>query len=71
MLQGYFSHELQLMRSLRQYYLDECGIELIGFRRDEKDWEQLAYVLESFAARIPARDPLLAQELSEMERLLE
>lgn len=71
MLQGYFSHELELMHSLRQYYLDECGIELIGFRRDDKDWEQLADVLESFAARIPAKDPLLAQELSEMEKLLE
>jgi hypothetical protein len=71
MLQGYFSHELELMRSMRSYYLSECGIELIGFRRDEKDWGQLADVLETFAARIPARDPLLAQELSEMGALLD
>ena len=70
MLQGYFSHEIELMRSMRSYYLNECGIELIGFRRDEKDWDQLASVLESFASRITARDPMLAQELSEMEDLL-
>jgi hypothetical protein len=71
MLQGYFSHEVELMRAMRSYYLNECGIELIGFRRDEKDWAQLVDVLESFAARIPARDPMLAQELSEMEDLLD
>ncbi|HEY3778673.1 MAG TPA: SIR2 family protein [Rhizomicrobium sp.] len=71
MIQGYFSHEIELMRSMRSYYLNECGIELIGFRRDEKDWEQLAAVLEDFALRIPARDPMLAQELSEMGDLLD
>lgn len=70
MLQGYFSHEIELMRSMRTYYLDECGIQLIGFRRDENDWDQLANVLEAFASRITARDPMLAQELSEMEALL-
>lgn len=70
MLQGYFSHEIELMRSMRNYYLNECGIELIGFRRDERNWEQLADVLDAFAGRIPARDPMLAQELSEMGDLL-
>lgn len=70
MLQGYFAHEAELMRSMRSYFLNECGIELIGFRRDERDWEQLAEVLESFAHSIPARNPLLAQELSDMGDLL-
>jgi hypothetical protein len=70
MLQGFFSHELELMRAMKSYYLNECGIGLIGFRRDEKDWNQLAEVLENYASRVPARDSLLAQDLSEMEAIL-
>ncbi|CAN7358096.1 hypothetical protein [Rhizobium sp. LjRoot258] len=69
-LQGYFGHEIELMQSMRSYYLNECGIELIGFRRDEKDWDQLADVLEYFANNLEARDPMLAQDFSDMEALL-
>jgi hypothetical protein len=69
-LQGFFSHEEALLGSLRSYYLSECDIQLIPFRRDDKDWDQLLDVLEDFARRIPASAPLVLQTAQEMEDLL-
>lgn len=70
LLQGFFSHEYELMRSLKRYYLKECGIQLIPFLRDKKDWDQLIDVLEDFAGKIPAKNLEQLQEFLEMERLL-
>jgi len=70
MLQGYFAHEYELMRSLTLYYA-QCDIELIPFRRDLRDWGQLTEVLEAFAAIIPATTPLGLQVQMEMESFLE
>lgn len=70
-LQGFFSHEETLLRSLKSYYLSECGIELIPFLRDDKDWDQLLDVLEEFASSIPTSDPLVLQRAQEMEGLLD
>jgi hypothetical protein len=69
LLQGFFSHEQELARSLANYYA-ECGIELIPFLRDQKDWDQLIDVLEEFARRAPAGAPLNVQVLKDMEALL-
>jgi hypothetical protein len=70
MLQGYFAHEYELMRSLTQYY-SQCDIELIPFRRDQRDWGQLTDVLEAFATAMPATAPLALQVQMEMESYLE
>jgi hypothetical protein len=70
MLQGYFSHEYELMRSLSQYY-KQCDIQLLPFRRDEKDWAQLMEVLDVFARTIPASAPLRLQIQMEMESMLD
>lgn len=70
-LQGFFSHEESLLRSLRSYYLSECDIQLIPFRRDDKNWKQLLDVIEEFARQIPASDPLVLQKAQEMEDLLD
>jgi hypothetical protein len=70
MLQGYFEHEYELMRSLTQYYA-QCDIELIAFRRDQRDWGQLTEVLEVFATAMPATAPLALQVQMEMESYLE
>jgi hypothetical protein len=70
MLQGYFAHEYELMRSLTQYYA-QCDIELIPFGRDLRDWTQLTEVLEAFATVIPATTPLALQVQMEMESFLE
>jgi hypothetical protein len=69
-LQGFFSHEEALFQNLRSYYLSQCDIQLIPFLRDGKDWDQLLDVLEDFASRIPASDPLVLQKKQEMEELL-
>jgi hypothetical protein len=69
-LQGFFSHEQTLLKSMKSYYLGECGIQLIPFLRDEKDWGQLLEVLEAFAKVIPASTPYVLQKEQEMEDLL-
>ncbi|PND27039.1 SIR2 family protein [Sinorhizobium sp. M4_45] len=69
MLQGYFSHQAELMRSLTRYYR-QCDIQLVPFQRDKKDWTQLIEVLEHFADVMPATSPLNVQVQAEMEALL-
>ena len=36
LLAGFFSHELELMRRLKQYYAAECAVELMPFSKDQK-----------------------------------
>jgi hypothetical protein len=69
MLQGFFSHQQQLMVNLASYYRN-FGIQLIPFLRDNKDWEQLIDVLDDFAQRAPAADLMKLQKLADMEDLL-
>jgi hypothetical protein len=70
LLPGFFSHEEELARSLSNYYA-ECGIQLIPFLRDQKDWDQLMDVLEEYASIAPAGAPLNVQIFKEMEALLD
>lgn len=70
LLQGFYSHEFELMRSLAHYYRD-CDIQLLPFLKDQRDWNQLFEVLESFSLTIQASDILNVQELREMEELLD
>jgi hypothetical protein len=69
LLQGFFSHETTLLRSMETYYLRECGIQLVPFLRDQKDFEQLFDVLEDFAQRIPASEPLVLERGQMLEKL--
>jgi hypothetical protein len=69
LLQGFFSHETALLRSMEIYYLHECGIQLIPFLRDQKDRDQLLDVLEDFAQRMPASGPLVLQQVQVLEDL--
>ena len=71
LLQGFFSHEVQLFRTLRSYYLQECGIELLPFQRDQKDHDQLFDVLTEFVRSIKPSDPLVLQRAQEMETMLD
>jgi hypothetical protein len=70
MLQGFFSFETELCNALQTYFLNECGVELIPYLRDEHDWRQLIFVLEHFAKGLPMNSKLVAQELLEMKALL-
>ena len=70
LLQGFFSHERELMVNMRTYYRD-CGIDLLPFLKDQEGWEQLLYVLESFGRSVPASSPAVLQQFKEMEALLD
>jgi hypothetical protein len=69
LLQGFFSHETTVLRSMETYYLTECGIQLIPFLRDQKGWDQLLDVLENFAQRMPTSTPLALQQAQILETL--
>lgn len=70
LLQGFFSHEEQLARSLKSYYR-ECGIELVPFLRDQKDWDQLIDIIEEYTRLAPAGPAIKVQRLKDMETLLD
>lgn len=69
-LQGFFSHELEVMTNLETYYLGS-GIQLIPFLRDQKNWDQLIDVLAEFGRHAPASEPMKIEEFREMGALLE
>jgi hypothetical protein len=69
LLQGFFSHETTLLRSMEGYYLRECGIQLIPFLRDQRNWDQLLDVLEDFARQMPASAPLILERVEMLEAL--
>jgi len=69
LLEGFFSHQLQLMLFMKRYYRD-CGIELIPFLMDDAGHDQLLNVLEDFSTRLPAKPMAVLAELNLMEELL-
>jgi len=69
LLQGFFSHETTLLRSMEAYYLRECGIQLIPFLRDQRNWDQLLEVLDDFARQMPASAPLILERMEMLEAL--
>ena len=70
LLQGFFSHERELMISLKSYYR-ECGIHLIPYLKDQEGWDQLLHVLESFGQSVPVSSTAVLQEFQEMRALLD
>lgn len=69
LIQGFFSHEEEVMRNLAIYYA-ESGIGLIPFLRDQKNWDQLIDVVENFARHMPAADQMKIERLRSMEAML-
>jgi len=69
-LQGFFSHEIELARSLESYFR-QFGIGLLPFSRDERDWNQLAEVINHLATEIPPGPALDLPSRIEMEDLLQ
>ena len=68
LVQGFFSHEQELARSLGDYYR-ESGIQLIPFSKDQQGWDQLLDVIESFARNISASGSVL-EDFIQMENWL-
>jgi len=69
LVQGFFSHEQTVVRSMEQYYRRECGIQLIPFLRDQKNHDQLIEVIEHFSKKMPAKEPLLLELGYQLEQL--
>ena len=69
-LQGFFTHEIELAKSLKEYFA-KFGVELIPFSRDENNWDQLAKVIEYLALELKIGNPLAVATLQEMKGLLE
>lgn len=69
-LQGFFSHELELARSLESYYLS-FGIELIPFSRDSNNWEGMVDAIKYIAEELPVGTDIALAEKAEMRGLLE
>jgi hypothetical protein len=70
-LQPYFSHELEMARHMEAYYSEECGVSLLPYLRDERDFGQLIDVIEYFAREIPIAATMGVQRRLEMEGLLD
>jgi len=68
-LYGLFSHEQQVAQSLSKYYA-EFGIEFLPYLKDNKDWDQLIDVLESYAEKMIATTPSQIANLKLLEDLL-
>jgi SIR2-like domain len=69
LIQGFFSNQVELYQSLRSYYAAECGIELIPYLRDFRDWAQLVEVIEAFARVAPVSSSLALQDFADMASL--
>lgn len=67
-LQGFFTHELELARSL-EHYFRQFGIGLLPFSRDERNWDQLVEVIDHFARELSPGPPLTLTKRHEMEEL--
>ncbi len=68
-LQGFFTHQLELARSLESYF-QQFGIGLLPFSRDEHDWDQLTEVINYLAKELPSGQSLALPTRLEMEELL-
>jgi len=70
MLQPYFSYEQGLAENMERYFGEECGIALLPYQRDGKSYDQLIDVLTVYAQHMPATDPMVMQDLREMEGMI-
>jgi hypothetical protein len=70
LLQGFYSHQAELRRSLTDYYLRECNIRLIPFSMDVRGHLQLLEVLEFLSREIPVGQVHALRQRLEMEELL-
>jgi hypothetical protein len=69
-LQGYYSHQKFVVDEMEDYYLHECGVQLLPFLLDHNGYRQLLNVIEDFSTKIPVAPTPSVQELHEMEALL-
>lgn len=69
-LQPFFSHEVEVADGISNYYRHQCGVTLLPYLRDTKDFAQLVDVIEYLAAEIPVAPLLNLERQAIMDDLL-
>ncbi|HAT1793402.1 TPA: hypothetical protein I8Y89_001420 [Legionella pneumophila] len=67
-LQGYFSHQKELVNYFTSYYA-LLGVRLLPFSRDHENWDQLINVLDVFSKSLNSKSPLSLVNREIMEGL--
>lgn len=68
-LQGFFTHELELARSLESYYRS-FGVGLLAYSRDDANWNQLKHVLDELSLQLPMGQSAALSEMADLNQLL-
>lgn len=69
-LQPFFSHEAEVAKGISSYFKSQCGVTLLPFLRDKRDFAQLIDVIEYFAQEIPVGPILNIERRNFMDDLL-
>jgi len=70
MLQGFFSHERELMRSLKSYHQNpSAGFSYFHYRKDQRDYRRQTDSLDVLRSTFPR--PYLPPKLCQFTKLLE
>lgn len=70
LLQPFFRSEQPLYDRLKVYHQRSFGVHLIGYTRDEKDYQQLEHVVEHWSSKLSVQPPALVDDLALMDRIL-
>jgi hypothetical protein len=70
LLQPFFKSQQSLYERLKVYHQKSFGVHLIGYARDEKDYQQLENVIEQWALKLTVRPPALVGDIEMMDRIL-
>lgn len=69
-LQGFFKKQDILFEQLQRYYTSAFGVELIGYARDEDDYQALDMVISDWSARLQINEPTLVDGAVLIEEVL-
>jgi hypothetical protein len=70
-LQAFFSHEVDVANGIANYFKNQCGVTLLPYLRDKRNFAQLIDVIEDFAKKIPVAPLLNIERQTFMDSLLD
>ena len=69
-LQGFFKSATPLYSSMCKYYRRSFGVQLIGFDRDNHNYDQLEEIMKQWSKLIEIRPQALVEDLDFMDEVL-
>jgi len=69
-LQAFFNSEQPLYNKLIEYYEKSFGVHVIGYTRDDKDYNQLEKVMADWGKDLEVRPPALTEDIADIDRIL-